>query len=167
MTGDAWQAFAQASPVMSGKSPDVEKAADALDAAIRTPPGLYTSWRAALRVDRVGRRRRGRAVQSAFGVGGRGVDVAAAHALLALGRYGISWDFDDWRGYVAERERFLNAVTSASNRALVLGEDSHDAWAGVIPNDRNVGLGYADRAPARTTRTVSTPRRLPSSARPA
>lgn len=146
--GVAWQAFAQASPVMNGKSPDVEKAADALDAAnTHAPPGLYTSWRAALRAwtawdddDAVpsGPER------GAFGVGGRGVGVAAARALLALGRYGINWDFDDWRGYVAERVRFLNAVTSASNRALVLGGDSHDAWAGVIPNDRETwGLGYA------------------------
>ena len=146
--GVAWQAFAQASPVMNGKSPDVEKAADALDAAnTHAPPGLYTSWRAALRAwtawdddDAVpsGPER------GAFGVGGRGVGGRRARALLALGRYGINWDFDDWRGYVAERERFLNAVTSASNRALVLGGDSHDAWAGVIPNDRETwGLGYA------------------------
>ena len=138
--GVAWQAFAQASPVMNGRSPDIEKAADALDAAkTHAPPGAYTSWRAALRAwtayddDDAGASPN---AEGAFGVGGRGVDVAAARALLALGRYGINWDFDDWRGYVAERARFLSAITRSANRALVLGGDSHDAWAGVIPGDR-------------------------------
>ena len=148
--GVAWQAFAQASPVMNGKSPDVEKAADALDAAnTHAPPGSYTSWRAALRAwtawdDDDADPKKSGPERGVFGVGGRGVGVAAARALLALGRYGINWDFDDWRGYVAERVRFLNAVTSASNMALVLGGDSHDAWAGVIPGDRETwGLDSA------------------------
>ena len=141
--GVAWQVFAQASPVMNGKSPDVEKAADALDAAKKhAPPGAYDSWRAALRAWTAYDDDDGASRAGAFGVGGRGVGVAAARALLALGRYGINWDFDDWRGYVAERVRFLNAVTSSSNRALVLGGDSHDAWAGVVPGDRKTwGLG--------------------------
>ena len=132
---------------MNGKSPDVEKAADALDAAnTHAPPGLYTSGEPlCARGPRGTTTTRSRAVPSA----GRLASAAAASAspprapCLALGRYGINWDFDDWRGYVAERVRFLNAVTSASNRALVLGGDSHDAWAGVIPNDRETwGLGY-------------------------
>ena len=145
--GVAWQAFAQASPVMNGKSPDVERAADALDAAkTRAPPGAHASWRAALRAwtaydDDAGRQ----SSEGAFGVGGRSVVVAAARALLALGTYGINWDFDDWRGYVAERARFLNAVASSSNRALVLGGDSHDAWAGVVPGDRGT-WGVASEA---------------------
>ena len=140
--GVAWQAFAQASPVMNGRSPDIEKAADALDAAkTHAPPGAYASWRAALRAwtayddDDAGASPN---AEGAFGVGGRGVDVAAARALLALGRYGINWDFDDWRGYVAERARFLSAITRSANRALVLGGDSHDAWAGVVPGDRGM-----------------------------
>jgi len=161
--GVAWQAFAQASPVMNGKSPDVEKAADALDAAnTHAPPGSYTSWRAALRAwtawdDDDAVPKKSGPERGVFGVGGRGVGVAAARALLALGRYGINWDFDDWRGYVAERVRFLNAVTSASNMALVLGGDSHDAWAGVIPGDRETwGLDLAgsgaDRAASTSNR---------------
>lgn len=145
--GVKWQVFAQASPVMNGKSPDVEKAADALDAAKKLPPpGSYDSWRAALNAWTAWDDDDG---TSSFGVGGRLVGVAAARALLALGRYGINWDFDDWRGYVAERVRFLNAVTSSSNRALILGGDSHDAWAGVVPGDRNTwGLGEETSAAA-------------------
>ena len=166
--GVAWQAFAQASPVMNGKSPDVEKAADALDAAnTHAPPGSYTSWRAALRAwtawdDDDADPKKSGPERGVFGVGGRGVGVAAARALLALGRYGINWDFDDWRGYVAERVRFLNAVTSASNMALVLGGDSHDAWAGVIPGDRETwGL---DSAGSGADRAASTSNRFDAAA---
>ena len=51
-----------------------------------------------------------------------------------------------------------NAVTSASNRALVLGGDSHDAWAGVIPNDRET-RGSATRPSGAGTGTRTVDRR--------
>ena len=56
-------------------------------------------------------------------------------ARSAVGRHGINWNFDDWHGYAAERERFLRAAVPNANRALILGGDSHDAWAGIVPAD--------------------------------
>jgi phosphodiesterase/alkaline phosphatase D-like protein len=69
---------------------------------------------------------------AAVGVGGRHVPVDAARGLLALGRYRLNWNFDDWHGYAAERRRFLAAVVPHANRVVILGGDSHDSWAGVV-----------------------------------
>jgi phosphodiesterase/alkaline phosphatase D-like protein len=137
--GVQWQVFAQASPVMNGVAPDLEKAASRLDAEGKQPPGKHASWREALEAwtDYDGRRGDDGDTRPSRGVGGRAVSTASARALLALGKYKINWDFDDWRGYVAERKRFLETVTSSANRALILGGDSHDAWAGVLGTDRN------------------------------
>ena len=43
--------------------------------------------------------------------------------MLAVGRYRINWNFDDWRGYVAERARLLAGAVAGSRRAVVLGRD--------------------------------------------
>ena len=61
--------------------------------------------------------------------------VGAARALLAAGRYRLNWNFDDWRGYAAERRRLLKALVPNANRAVIIGGDSHDSWAGVIAAD--------------------------------
>mmetsp|Transcript_114969 Transcript_114969/g.209168 ORF Transcript_114969/g.209168 Transcript_114969/m.209168 type:complete len:653 (+) Transcript_114969:112-2070(+) len=52
---------------------------------------------------------------------------------LAAGRYGINLNFDSWMGYVAERQRLLEALhVEAPTSAIVYGGDSHNAWAGVL-----------------------------------
>lgn len=38
--------------------------------------------------------------------------------------------YDAWPGYLAERQRFYDAIASASNPIIYSG-DSHNAWAGV------------------------------------
>ena len=129
--GVAWQIVAQASPVMDMMSPDLEKAANALDGDGATPPTGHGSWRAALEAwtDWNGTAPPG---AESFGDGGRAVPVDSARALLAAGRYRLNWNFDDWRGYAAERRRLLEAVVPNANRAVIIGGDSHDSWAGVI-----------------------------------
>ena len=135
--GVRWQVYAQASIVMDAAPPDLEAGAAALDARrdAPKPPGGYPTWAEALRAWTDWGRGRGPASGPARGVGGRAVPVASARALLAVGRHGINWNFDDWHGYAAERERFLRAVVPNANRALILGGDSHDAWAGIVPAD--------------------------------
>jgi hypothetical protein len=54
------------------------------------------------------------------GVDGRDVPVDEARGLLALGRYRVNWNFDDWHGYAAEQRRFLSAVIPNANRAVIL-----------------------------------------------
>ncbi|MDA9098292.1 alkaline phosphatase D family protein [bacterium] len=143
--GVKWQAFAQASPVMNGASPDIELASEQLDReCVVKPPGKYVTWRDAV-FDWVGYETEDESSQHKVGVGGRAVNTNSARALLALGKYKINWDFDDWRGYVAERVRLLRIITQSSNRALILGGDSHDAWAGVLGNDRQT-WGVADES---------------------
>jgi|TARA_B110000971_G_scaffold150270_1_gene153485 hypothetical protein len=108
-SGVKWQAFAQASPVMNGNSPDIEKAASALDSEGEVPaPGPYDTWLDAVRAwteysgdASGGSNPEGGDGDVTVGAGGRAVATASARALLALGRYAINWDFDDWRGYVA------------------------------------------------------------------
>jgi len=52
---------------------------------------------------------------------------------LAAGRYQINMSFDDWMGSVAERDRFMNALSAdKSSSTLVYGGDSHNAWAGTL-----------------------------------
>ena len=133
-SGVAWQIVAQASPVMDMMSPDVEKAADALDGDGAPPPTGHESWRAALEAwtDWTGTAPPN---AESFGDGGRAVPVSAARALLAAGRYRLNWNFDDWHGYAAERRRLLKALVPNANRAVIIGGDSHDSWAGVIAAD--------------------------------
>ena len=147
--GVRWQVYAQASIVMDAAPPDLEAGAAALDARrdAPKPPGGYATWAEALRAwtdwDGTGTgtgtggsgNAGGGASRPARGRGGRAVPVASARALLAVGRHGINWNFDDWHGYAAERERFLRAAVPNANRALILGGDSHDAWAGIVPAD--------------------------------
>ena len=135
--GVRWQVYAQASIVMDAAPPDLEAGAAALDARrdAPKPPGGYPTWAEALRAWTDWDGDAGPASGPARGVGGRAVPVASARALLAVGRHGINWNFDDWHGYAAERERFLRAVVPNANRALILGGDSHDAWAGIVPAD--------------------------------
>jgi hypothetical protein len=54
---------------------------------------------------------------------------------LATGKYRVNWNFDDWHGYAAERRRLLKATVRNANRAVIIGGDSHDSWAGVIAAD--------------------------------
>ena len=160
--GVAWQVFAQGSVVQDMMSPDLEAAAAALDAGrgdttvppmtqaqaeavlengqrvAHPPPRGHASWSAALRAwtdwDGVASSG-GRGVVPAAGEGGLDVPVADARALLAMGRFRINWNFDDWHGYAAERRRFLTAALPNAKRAVVLGGDSHDAWAGIVSSD--------------------------------
>lgn len=43
------------------------------------------------------------------------------------GKFNITRWFDDWEGYLQERERLLEAV-DGSNNPVIYGGDSHDAW---------------------------------------
>jgi len=51
--------------------------------------------------------------------------------MLAFGRYKINFSFDAWQGYVADRRRFLQAISSSSN-TIIYGGDSHNFYAGVL-----------------------------------
>jgi len=59
-----------------------------------------------------------------------------ALAALAAGRYGINTDFEGWDGYLAERQRFVDALSqggaSGAGKMVVYGGDSHNAWAGLV-----------------------------------
>ena len=71
--------------------------------------------------------------------------AASARAALALGKYRVNWNFDDWRGYAKERRRLYESVLPNARRAMVLGGDSHDAWAGTVSADArdwNPARGY-------------------------
>lgn len=68
------------------------------------------------------------------------------------GRYNITTSFDDWMGYVAERERFLRAIQKDEERdssnvrnPIVLSGDSHDAWINKLhkgTTDQNNNFTY-------------------------
>jgi alkaline phosphatase D len=113
----------QASIMQDAMSPDLEAAAKAFDKAaadyksVQPPPEGHASWTAALKAWTDWHGDAGEGSESAAtgtatrtGAGGRVVPVDAARGLLALGRYRINWNFDDWHGYTAERRRFLAAV---------------------------------------------------------
>ena len=42
-------------------------------------------------------------------------------------RYRVNSDADSWQGYLAERQRFLQAIEGANN-AVVYSGDSHNFW---------------------------------------
>ena len=42
-------------------------------------------------------------------------------------RYRVNNDEDSWQGYLAERQRFLQAIQGANN-AVVFSGDSHNFW---------------------------------------
>ena len=65
-------------------------------------------------------------------------------AATVAGREGITYNYDQWSGYVRERERLLDATKSSQN-TIVYSGDSHNAWAGVV-RDRDghvAALEYA------------------------
>ncbi len=131
--GVAWQVVAQASPVMDMMSPDVDAGAKSLDAeGVVKPPVGHETWRAALEAWTDWH---GTGKTETFGEGGRSVPAGSARALLATGKYRVNWNFDDWHGYAAERRRLLKATVRNANRAVIIGGDSHDSWAGVIAAD--------------------------------
>ncbi len=161
--GVAWQVVAQASPTVDGASPDLEKGAAALDAAGETEglPPPYRTWREALEAwtdwrgessDGSGGSDSGGGAKDAGSekksVGRSGISpvpAASARAALALGKYRVNWNFDDWRGYAKERRRLYESVLPNARRAMVLGGDSHDAWAGTVSADArdwNPARGY-------------------------
>lgn len=53
---------------------------------------------------------------------------------------GLPWNLDNWSGYPAARERFLNACAANARNALVLGGDSHNCWLYDLraPNSNNL-----------------------------
>lgn len=57
--------------------------------------------------------------------------AAAARATVALGRYKVQDNMDSWTGYIADRNRFLKAIDSATN-PVVYGGDSHNFWGGYL-----------------------------------
>jgi phosphodiesterase/alkaline phosphatase D-like protein len=59
--------------------------------------------------------------------------VAAYRALVAIGRYKVVNNLDQWTGYIADRNRFLNAIANATN-PVVYGGDTHNFWGGYIYN---------------------------------
>ena len=162
--GVAWQVVAQASPTVDGASPDLEKGAAALDAAGETEglPPPYRTWREALEAwtdwrgesegdgsggsDSGGGANAGSEEKKSVGRSGISpVPAASARAALALGKYRVNWNFDDWRGYAKERRRLYESVLPNARRAMVLGGDSHDAWAGTVSADArdwNPARGY-------------------------
>lgn len=155
--GVAWQVVAQASPTVDGASPDLEKGAAALDAAGETEglPPPYRTWREALEAwtdwrgeseDSGGGANAGSEKKSVGRSGISPVPAASARAALALGKYRVNWNFDDWRGYAKERRRLYESVLPNARRAMVLGGDSHDAWAGTVSADArdwNPARGYS------------------------
>ena len=163
--GVAWQVVAQASPTVVGASPDLEKGAAALDAAGETEglPPPYRTWREALEAwtdwrgesegdgsggsDSGGGANAGSEKKVSVGRSGISpVPAASARAALALGKYRVNWNFDDWRGYAKERRRLYESVLPNARRAMVLGGDSHDAWAGTVSADArdwNPARGYS------------------------
>jgi len=48
---------------------------------------------------------------------------------LAAARAGLPFNFDQWDGYPAARERLLRSALDADANLLVLSGDSHNAWA--------------------------------------
>ena len=155
--GVRWQVSRRRAPVMRRRVAGRREGAAALDARrdAPKPPGGYTSL--ASRSERGPRgttttrtrvwirSRRRRAAAS----------VASARALLlASAGHGINWNFDDWRGYVAERERFLRAGHERINRALVLGGTRTTRGRASSPRTR-AGLGRARANGIRTTTSPS------------
>lgn len=67
-------------------------------------------------------------------------DYEYARYLFAVGYYGILDYYDDWMGYIAERQRFYDSITSAYNPIVYAG-DYHNAWAGThIAKDDTIVL---------------------------
>ncbi|WP_174297307.1 alkaline phosphatase D family protein [Sphingomonas bacterium] len=56
-------------------------------------------------------------------------------ALTASYRAGLPFNFDDWDGYPAARERLYAAFTRAGSHPLVLSGDSHATWANDLADD--------------------------------
>jgi len=60
------------------------------------------------------------------------------NALMALAsaRYEIPLSYDGWEGYLAERGRFLSAISQGGDPSstVVYGGDSHNAWVGSLRN---------------------------------
>mmetsp|Transcript_38837 Transcript_38837/g.60544 ORF Transcript_38837/g.60544 Transcript_38837/m.60544 type:complete len:447 (+) Transcript_38837:3-1343(+) len=52
-----------------------------------------------------------------------------ARMVFSLQKYKVPNYFDDWEGYFAARERFLESLSAAEGTAVVYGGDSHNAWA--------------------------------------
>lgn len=58
-------------------------------------------------------------------------------AAAALGQAGLAWNLDSWGGYPKARERFLAACAAHGSNVVVLGGDSHNAWANNLPGGKD------------------------------
>ena len=54
---------------------------------------------------------------------------------IAAGRAGLPFNFDNWGGYPAARQRFLRAAQAAGGSTIVISGDSHNAWAYNLAQD--------------------------------
>lgn len=60
-----------------------------------------------------------------------------ARVTQAFGQHRINWNYDSWKGYMADREWLIRQLANVSN-PVVLSGDSHNAWAGWLSrNDSN------------------------------
>ncbi|KAK9811379.1 hypothetical protein WJX72_002906 [[Myrmecia] bisecta] len=63
-------------------------------------------------------------------------------AMVALGRYKINWWWDNWAGYQADRNRFLDILSLAPN-AIVYSGDLHTSHAGLLKhNNKTVAAEF-------------------------
>lgn len=59
-------------------------------------------------------------------------------AYRAAGYHGVVLNFDGWNGYSTERDRFVSRMQrSGKENVVVLGGDSHNAWAGLLRSAEN------------------------------
>lgn len=62
---------------------------------------------------------------------------ARAELGALLGAANIPGNMDNWGGYPAARRRFLQAIKTNANNAVILSGDSHNAWAFELPGGDN------------------------------
>jgi alkaline phosphatase D len=66
---------------------------------------------------------------------------------VALAKAGLSFNFDNWGGYPAARERLLRAAQAADANLVMVSGDSHNAWAYDLKNDgKRAGVEFAGHA---------------------
>jgi alkaline phosphatase D len=58
---------------------------------------------------------------------------------VMVGQHGLPANLDAWGGYPAARQRVLEAIVAAKASAVVLGGDTHNAWAFELRDDRIAG----------------------------
>ena len=70
---------------------------------------------------------------------------------LAAAQLGLPYNFDSWGGFPAARNRLLQDALDAGANPIVLGGDSHNAWA------QNLALGSAAVGVEFATHSVTSP----------